>query len=110
MNVEFNNDEFIIVKLPLHENPAYVLTTALFAVIFILRIILLPLSATYTLDDESTANPIGLLNVALVPLPSCKPGFPEPANVLIVYGISGLLFGVNKRIQLFPVSAIYILF
>ena len=42
----------------------------------ILRMSLLPYSATYTLPDESTATPAGASNVAAVPVPLAFPGAP----------------------------------
>jgi hypothetical protein len=40
------------------------------------------LSPTYTLPDESTATPTGILNLALVPVPSADPSELLPANVV----------------------------
>ncbi len=42
----------------------------------ILRIVLLAVSATYKLPMESKASPLGVLNCALVPVPSLVPGKP----------------------------------
>src|SRR5947207_1614754 len=60
--------------------PAIVLTAP---AAVILRIVLLFLSATYTLPAASIATPYGLSNRASLPVPSLEPTWPAvPANVL----------------------------
>ena len=69
----------------------------------ILRILLPPVSATYTFPESSTAIPDGALNLAKMPCPSAMPEAVEPANVLT--NPPAVIF----RISLFPTSATYIL-
>src|SRR5450631_993218 len=67
-------------KLP--ARPASVVTTAAGV---ILRIVWLPVSATYTLPAPSTATENGVANRAALPVPSALPGlFAKPAKVLTV--------------------------
>ena len=44
-------------------------------------ILLLLVSPTYTVPDESTDTPIGKLNIADVPTPSPYDALPDPAKV-----------------------------
>src|SRR4051794_9061913 len=48
----------------------------------ILRILLLPASATYRFPDESNTSPCGWLNWAPVPKPFVEPAVVCPANVV----------------------------
>ena len=57
------------------------LVTSPAGVIFL--ILLFPKSATYTLPALSTLNPDGVLNFAIVPLPSRYPEVVPPASVEI---------------------------
>src|SRR5512142_937758 len=68
-------------RLPrLTAEPARVVTTPSGV---ILRLVALPVSATYTFPATSTARPPGWLNRAFVPVPSWVPTAPvDPANVL----------------------------
>src|SRR4051794_17490352 len=69
----------------------------------ILRISLLPVSATNTLPDESTAMPDGALNCADVPVALVLPAVPDPANVVTTPA------AVTLRMRLFSASATYML-
>src|SRR5205823_13648032 len=65
-----------------------------------LRIVLLTVSATYTLPEESVATPSGLLNRAALPVPSALPPFPaSPASVVTTPA------GVILRIVVLSLSA-----
>ena len=61
--------------------PAKVVTTPLGV---ILRILWLPISATYTLPKASTASPLGLLKLAATPVPFVEPLTPLPAKVVTI--------------------------
>ena len=84
--------------LPAIPLPAKVLTTPAGVII---RIKLLPKSATKTLPEGSVVIPIGLLNDAAVPVPLALPAAPLPAKVLTIPA------GVILRIKLLYKSATY---
>ena len=83
---------------PENPEPARVVT---FPVGVILRMRLLPVSATYTVPFPSTAAPEGERKLASVPFPSEKEALPLPASVVT------FPLGVILRMRLFPVSATY---
>ena len=87
MPIESTADATIPLKLALVPIPSANVAVPLPASVVtlsdvILRMQLLPLSATYTFPTESTATVLGLLNVALVPAPSANVVPPFPATVV----------------------------
>src|SRR5262245_52855791 len=64
--------------------PAQVVTTQLVPTVVTFRIVLLYVSATYTLPALSTAAPYGVLKRALAFVPSLVPGKERPAPATIV--------------------------
>lgn len=84
--------------------PASVVTVTTPWTVTNLRMRLLIVSAIYTLPAVSRVTPLGLLNTALVPVPSAYPGLPLPAKVFTTIP-TPVLPDEILRMRLFRVSA-----